>query len=97
MNLDFGKLGFGFLRLPHRNPDDISDVDLEITEQMVDLFLARGFRYFDTAYTYLNGKSEVFLRKALVERHPRDAYMIATKLPCGILKKGKTAQDIFQE
>lgn len=97
MKLDFGKLGFGFLRLPHLNPNDITDVDLETTKEMVDLFLEQGFRYFDTAYTYLNGKSEVFLRKALVERHPRDAYMIADKLPCGMLKKGKTAEQIFQE
>lgn len=97
MKLDFGKLGFGFLRLPHLNPNDINDVDLETTKQMVDLFLERGFRYFDTAYTYLNGKSEVFLRNVLVERYPRDSYMIATKLPCNILAKGKTAEEVFRE
>ena len=94
---DFGKFGFGFLRLPHRDPNDSTDVDLETTKEMVDLFLDRGFRYFDTAYTYLNGKSESFLRSALVERHPRDSYMIATKLPCGILKKGITAEAVFRE
>ena len=97
MKPDFGKLGFGFLRLPHMDPNEINDVDLETTKAMVDLFLERGFRYFDTAYTYLNGKSEVFLRKALVERYPRDAYQIATKLPCGILAKGKTAEEVFRE
>lgn len=97
MNLDFGKLGFGFLRLPHLDPNDICDVDLKTTEKMVDLFLKRGFRYFDTAYTYLNGQSEVCLRKALVERYPRDSYRIATKLPCGLLAKGKTPEEIFRE
>lgn len=97
MGLDFGRLGFGFLRLPHTDPNDITDVDLETTKAMVDCFLQRGFRYFDTAYIYLNGKSEECLRKALVERHPRDAYMVCTKLPCGILKKGKTAEEIFEE
>lgn len=95
MELDFGKLGFGFLRLPHMG--DSSVVDLETTKKMVDLFLQKGFRYFDTAYTYLNGTSEVYLRKALVERYPRSAYRIATKLPCGYLKKGKTAAEIFDE
>ena len=94
---DFGKLGFGFLRLPHTDPNDSAVIDLETTIQMVDLFLQRGFRYFDTAYTYLNGKSEEYLRKALVERHLRDSYLIATKLPCGILAKGKTAEGIFEE
>lgn len=93
MNLDFGKLGFGFLRLPHT--DD--GVDIEMTSKMVDLFLQRGFRYFDTAYTYLNGKSESYLRKALVERYPRDSFLIADKLPCSHLKNGKTAREIFSE
>lgn len=93
MELDFGKLGFGFLRLPQT--DDW--VDLETTKEMVDLFLRRGFRYFDTAYTYLNGQSESFLRQALVERYPREAYMIATKLPVGALRRGRTAREIFEE
>ena len=95
--MDFGRLGFGFLRLPHIDPNDRNDVDLKTTREMVDLFLARGFRYFDTAYIYLNGKSEEFLRKTLVERYPRDSFMIADKLPCGVLKSGKTAEDIFAE
>ena len=97
MAFDFGKLGFGFLRLPHTDPNDSTDVDLETTKEMVDLFLQRGFRYFDTAYTYLNGKSEEFLKKVLVERYPRDSYMIATKLPCSIFAKGKTAAEVFEE
>lgn len=97
MDLDFGRFGFGFLRLPHTDPNDINDVDLAATEEMVDMFLEKGFRYFDTAYTYMNGMNEVYLRKALVERYPRDRFMIADKLPCGLLKSGKTAPEIFRE
>ena len=48
------KLGFGLMRLPMIG----EDVDIEQTKQMVDLFLSKGFTYFDTAYGYLNGKSE---------------------------------------
>ena len=95
--MDFGKFGFGFLRLPHMDPNDPADVDLETTKQMVDLYLQRGFRYFDTAYTYLNGKSEEALRLALVQRYPRQAFLIADKLPCGALCGGKKAEDIFAE
>ena len=97
MRLDFGKLGFGFLRLPLTDPNDSNSVDLEATKKMVDIFLQRGFRYFDTAYTYLNGRSEACLREALVSRYPREAFMIATKMPCGILRKGKTAESVFEE
>ena len=95
--MDFGKLGFGLLRLPHIDPQDPNDVDLETTKQMVDLFLQRGFQYFDTAYIYLNGKSEAYLRQALVERYPREAFQIATKLPCSALHSGKKPEDIFAE
>ena len=38
---DFGTLGFGFLRLPHIDPDDSRDVDIRTAAQMVDLFLQR--------------------------------------------------------
>lgn len=97
MTPDFGRLGFGFLRLPLKDPDKACDVDMETTAQMVDLFLEKGFRYFDTAYTYLEGMSEAAIRKTLVERHPRESFMLASKLPCGVLKRGKTAEEIFGE
>ena len=92
--MDFGKLGFGFLRLP-QNSD--GTVDMETTKKMVDLYLSRGFRYFDTAYIYQNGKNEEYLRQTLVERHPRESFLIADKLPCGYLRSGRTAQEIFED
>lgn len=95
--MDFGKLGFGFLRLPHVDPNDPADVDLETTKRMVDLYMQRGFRYFDTAYTYLGGKSEEALKLSLVQRYPRQEFLIADKLPCGALHSGKTPEDIFAE
>ena len=44
---------------------------------MVDRFLADGFTYFDTAWAYPG--SEDAIRQALVERHPREAFQLATK------------------
>lgn len=94
MDLNLKKLGFGFLRLPQT---ENGAVDLETTKQMADLYLKRGFSYFDTAYIYLNGESEAALRQAVVERYPRASFQIADKLPCGHLKKGMTARQIFEE
>ena len=94
MDLNFGKLGFGFLRLPQT---ENGEVDLETAKQMADMYLARGFSYFDTAYIYLNGDSEAALRQAVVERYPRETFQIADKLPCSHLRKGMTAQQIFAE
>ncbi len=71
------KLGFGFLRLPMRE----EDIDYPLLNQMVDTFLCRGGTYFDTAYTYLDGKSETAVREALVKRHRRDSFILADKLP----------------
>lgn len=68
------KLGFGLMRLPKLDDDTI---DLEQVKQMVDLFLSKGFTYFDTAWAYPG--SEDAIRRALVERYPRDKFTIATK------------------
>lgn len=72
---DVPKLGFGLMRLPKLEDGTI---DIEQTKQMVDRFLAAGFTYFDTAYVYAG--SEDAARQALVERHPRDSYTLATKI-----------------
>ncbi len=72
-----GKLGFGLMRLPMID----GEVDLKQTKAMVDLFLSSGFTYFDTAYGYLDGKSEEAVKTALVERYPRESFQLATKLP----------------
>lgn len=71
------KLGFGLMRLPMKD----GEVDLEQTRQMVDLFLEKGFTYFDTAYGYLGGKSEEAAKTCLVDRYPRERFQLATKLP----------------
>ena len=71
------KLGFGLMRLPMLD----SEVDIEQTKQMVDMFMEAGFTYFDTAYGYLGGKSEMAVKTALVERYPRESFQLATKLP----------------
>jgi len=90
-------LGFGFMRLPLLDREDHTSVDMETVNGLVDAFLARGFTYFDSALVYHGGKSEVFLRQALVERHPRDAFQLATKLPPRLLKSEADNADIFDE
>ncbi len=63
------KLGFGLMRLPIIDGDH-SKIDIEAVKKMVDEFLAKGFTYFDTAYVYHGGFSEVAFRKAVVKRYP---------------------------
>ena len=69
-----GPLGFGCMRFEGRETDE---VDIERTAAMIDRFMEAGGNYFDTAWAYPN--SEKTLREALVKRHPRDSFTIATK------------------
>ena len=87
-------LGFGMMRLPVKN--DPTDFDYEQLNQMVDEFLKAGFNYFDTSYVYHNGKSQEAVRKSLVERYPRDKFVIATKFPTFNLVPEEEVDSLFE-
>ncbi len=91
------KLGFGLMRLPLTDPEDKKSIDIEQLCRMVDEFIARGFTYFDTAWMYCSFESENAIRKALVERHPRDSYTLADKLHAGFLECAEDRDRIFEE
>ena len=74
---DTPKLGFGLMRLPKNGAGKI---DIEQTKEMVDLFMAAGLTYFDTAFVYDGGDSEKAAKAALVDRYPRESFTLATKL-----------------
>lgn len=83
------KLGFGLMRLPKNG----EAIDVEQTKEMVDLFLQAGFNYFDTSWGYIG--SEDAAREALVKRHPRDSYLLATKCPAWAAKSEEKAKKMF--
>ena len=89
------KTGFGFLRPPWLGPAEEKQIDYTKLNRIVDRFLELGGTVFDTAYTYLGGLSEEAIRKSLVERHPRDRYVLVDKLP-GYLAKAD-CQAYFDE
>lgn len=89
------KLGFGCMRLPLTDKKDDSAVDIEKVKEMVDEYLKEGFTYFDTAYMYHKGKSECFVKEALVKRYPRDSFYLADKMPVGMIEKKEDTERIF--
>ncbi|MBR3718979.1 MAG: aldo/keto reductase [Firmicutes bacterium] len=91
------KIGFGFLRLPLLDPKNDQTTDYEELNKMVDAFLASGQNYFDTAWTYMDGESENAIRKALVERHPRESFRLADKLPGYVAKSEADSERFFAE
>lgn len=90
------KLGFGCMRLPMLDVEN-NKVDMEQFCKMVDTFMAKGFKYFDTAYMYHNYQSELFVKEALVKRYPRESFLLADKLPTMQLKSIEDNKRIFDE
>ncbi len=91
------KLGFGAMRLPLLNPDDASSIDIEQFKKMADIFMERGFTYFDTAYPYHQEHSELAVKEAVVKRFPRDSYILADKMPILRVTKTEDYQMFFDE
>ena len=86
-------LGFGCMRFP-TNAD--GSIDEEEALAMIDRAYRAGVTYFDTAYPYHGGMSEVVTGKALA-RYPRDSYYLATKLPLWSVKTIADVERIFSE
>jgi predicted aldo/keto reductase-like oxidoreductase len=94
-NLNLSALGLGAMRLPVLN-NSYREVDEAETAKMVSLALERGINYFDTAYGYHDGKSEVALGKALAQR-PRESFYLADKFPGYDLSNMDKVDSIFEE
>lgn len=73
------KPGFGLMRLPLLDAAEQKSIDYEVLNQMVDLYMEKGFTYFDTGYPYHMGMSEVAFREAVVKRYPRERFTITDK------------------
>ena len=87
------KLGFGLMRLPEQD----GKIDLNEVCHMVDAYMGAGMNYFDTAYVYHDGQSEVAAKDALVTRYPRESFYLATKLPAWCIKNAEDRDRIFNE
>lgn len=89
--------GFGLMRLPLLDKRDATSIDEQQLCKMVDYFLEQGFTYFDTAYFYHQNVSELATKKALVERHPRESYLLADKMPTFLVERPEDYQKYFEE
>lgn len=89
-------LGFGAMRLPLLPSGKATDIDIDAVSKMVDIAIDGGVNYFDTAPSYNSGASELALGKALVARHDRSKYYIATKLSVFICKTQQDIADMFE-
>lgn len=91
------KLGFGLMRLPLLNPEDDGSIDIELTKKMVDVFMEKGFTYFDTAIMYCGMKSQNAVKEVLTTRYPRESFTLATKMHAGFFDSIEERNQIFED
>ncbi len=89
-------LGFGCMRLPLVPGGNPNEIDVTTAEAMIERAMAAGVNYFDTAYRYIGGNSELFLGNAL-KKYPRSSFKLATKLPMGMIDDTATGVRIYHE
>lgn len=89
-------LGLGAMRLPIMKGGSDGQIDEEQTVKMVDYALDHGINYFDTAYGYHDGQSEIVMGKVL-GRYPRESYYLADKFPGYDLSNMDKVESIFEE
>ena len=86
-------LGYGAMRLPTLGLDD--KIDLEASEKLFDRAMDAGINYYDTAYPYHGGNSEIVTGK-LLSKYPRESYYLATKYPGHQVLKEYNPAEIFE-
>ena len=76
--MSISRLGLGNMRLPTQGDKPDAPIDYDRAKQIVDLAMAQGINYYDTAYRYHSGESEPFLGRAMAD-YDRSSYCLATK------------------
>jgi predicted aldo/keto reductase-like oxidoreductase len=92
--LKISALGMGTMRLPTRK--DYNDIDEEATYEMVKYAIEKGINYFDTAWGYHGGNSEIAMGNVL-SKFPRESYYVATKFPGYDVSNMDKVEEIFEK
>ena len=88
-----GCFGFGCMRFPMKD----GKVDQKQVNEMIDIFLAAGLNYFDTAHGYLQEQSEIAVREGLTKRYPRNRYILTNKLSGEYFEKEEDILPLFEK
>ena len=94
-DLQLSTLGMGAMRLPTIDGDD-GKIDTSATEEIVAYAMEQGVNYYDTAWGYHNGNSELVMGAAL-KKYPRDKFYLATKFPGYDLANMPKVKEIFEK
>ncbi len=87
-------LGMGCMRLPTKGEDKA--IDMEATKKLIAYAMERGINYYDTAWGYHSGSSELAMGEILSE-YPRDSFYLASKFPGYDLNNMGNVEEIFEK
>lgn len=93
--LKLSALGMGNMRLPVISGMD-SKIDVEKAKEMIDYCMQSGINYYDTAYGYHGGQSEIVVGE-LLKQYSRDSFYLASKFPGYDLSNMPKVEEIFEE
>ena len=94
-NFKLSMLGFGTMRLPLKG-EALDSIDEEEVAKMFEYAIKKGINYFDTAWGYHNGKSEIVTGKIL-KNYPRESFYLASKFPGYDLSNMSKVEEIFEK
>lgn len=94
-DLKLSALGMGAMRLPVIDGDD-TRVDQELVNKMVACAMEGGVNYYDTAWGYHGGQSELAMGRALAA-YPRESFYLADKFPGYDLSNMDKVEEIFEK
>lgn len=95
-NLKLSSLGLGTMRLPNKGINGDTPIDEEETAKMVEYAIKKGINYFDTAWGYHNGESELVMGRVL-KNYPRESFYLASKFPGYDISNMDKVEEIFEK
>ena len=90
--IQLSNLGFGTMRLPLKTDGSIDQAQMDA---MVDYAMAHGVNYFDTAWPYHSGASEIAIGRSLA-RYSRESWFLADKYPGHQISESYDPAAIFE-
>lgn len=94
-DMKLSALGLGTMRLPVIDGDD-AKIDEKAAAELIDYAMEQGINYYDTAWGYHNGNSELVVGRAL-KKHPREKFYLASKFPGYDLSNMDKVKEIFEK
>lgn len=94
-DIQISELGLGTMRLPVINGED-ANIDEQATDEMIAYAMKNGINYYDTAWGYHSGNSELVVGKCL-KKYPRESFYLASKFPGYDLSNMGKTEEIFEK